>query len=58
MGNTASFTPIWLSTLRWSPKLARLSPAMIRAAILAMGSPMTLATKGTVREARGLTSST
>ena len=31
---------------------------MIRAAILAIGSPMTLATNGTVREARGLTSST
>ena len=29
---------------------------MMRAAILAIGSPMTLATKGTVREARGLTS--
>ncbi len=31
---------------------------MSRAAILAMGSPVALATKGTVREARGLTSST
>ena len=31
---------------------------MIRAAILAIGSPITLATKGTVREARGFTSST
>ena len=31
---------------------------MTRAAILAIGSPMTLATKGTVREARGFTSST
>jgi hypothetical protein len=39
-------------------KLARLSPAMILAAILATGRPITLATNGTVREARGLTSST
>lgn len=31
---------------------------MMRAAILAMGRPMVLATKGTVRDARGLTSST
>ena len=31
---------------------------MIREAILAIGWPMTLATKGTVREARGFTSST
>ena len=31
---------------------------MTRAAILATGSPITLATNGTVREARGLTSST
>ena len=29
---------------------------MMREAILAIGSPMTLATKGTVREARGFTS--
>jgi hypothetical protein len=36
----------------------RLSPAMTRAAILAIGSPTVLATNGTVREARGLTSST
>jgi hypothetical protein len=41
-----------------SPNEARLSPAMTRAAILAIGSPITLATNGTVREARGLTSST
>ena len=31
---------------------------MTRAAILATGIPITLATKGTVRDARGLTSST
>ena len=57
-GKTASLTPTWSSAAGLSPKLARLSPAMIRAAILAIGWPMTLATKGTVREARGLTSST
>jgi hypothetical protein len=39
-------------------RLVQLSPAMMRAAILAIGRPMVLATKGTVREARGLTSST
>ena len=38
--------------------LRAISPAMMRAAILATGMPMTLATNGTVREARGLTSST
>ena len=31
---------------------------MIRAAIFAAGTPVTLATNGTVREARGLTSIT
>ena len=34
------------------------SYAMILAAIFATGMPITLATNGTVREARGLTSST
>jgi hypothetical protein len=34
------------------------SPAMTLAAMAAIGRPMALATKGTVREARGLTSST
>ena len=41
-----------------SANLAGLSPAMMRAAIFATGSPITLATNGTVRDARGLTSST
>ena len=41
-----------------SLKEASFSPAMTRAAILATGTPITLATNGTVREARGLTSST
>ena len=39
-------------------KAASGSPAMTRLAILAIGLPITLATNGTVREARGLTSST
>mgnify|MGYP002132846707 CR=1 FL=1 len=37
---------------------ALLAPAITRAAILATGCPMALATKGTVRLARGLTSRT
>ena len=61
-GNTASLTPICVvtpaRTCRFKPKLASFSPAMMRAAILATGRPITLATNGTVREARGLTSST
>ena len=35
-----------------------LAPAMTRAPILATGTPVALATNGTVREARGFTSST
>ena len=62
-GNTASLTPIWRAApgskfCGASSKLASDSPAMMRAAILATGRPITLATNGTVREARGLTSST
>ena len=57
-GKTASFTATCASFFCFSLKLARLSPAMTRAAILATGMPMTLATKGTVREARGFTSRT
>ena len=49
---------MWFSGFRVSPNDARLSPAMIRAAILAIGWPITLATNGTVREARGFTSRT
>ena len=37
-------------------KLLSGSPAMTRAAILAIGRPTALATNGTVRLARGLTS--
>ena len=50
--DVAEFAP------RLKSKVASRSPAMTRAAILAIGLPTTLATKGTVREARGLTSST
>ena len=57
-GNTASLTAIWSNTLSVKPKSARRLPAMILAAIAAIGAPMVLATKGTVRLARGLTSST
>ncbi len=43
---------------RLKAKPASLSPAISRAAILAIGTPVALATNGTVRDARGLTSST
>ena len=45
-----------LSSLR--SKCFSVSPAMTRAAMAATGKPMALATNGTVRLARGLTSST
>ena len=57
-GNTDSLTPTWSSLRCVSLKSASFSPAMMRAAIFATGMPITLATNGTVREARGLTSST
>ena len=57
-GKTASLTPTWFGAGGLRPKLLSGSPAMTRAAILAIGMPITLATKGTVRDARGLTSST
>jgi hypothetical protein len=47
-GDTSWVTPISLSLLR----------TMTLAAILAKGTPVALLTKGTVREARGFTSST
>lgn len=47
---------IWSTSFSCRLKLASFSPAMTRAAILASGWPIALATKGTVREARGLTS--
>ena len=58
-GNTASFTATW-GAMAWSSSLnsASRAPAITRAPILAMGTPVALATNGTVRLARGLTSST
>jgi len=41
-----------------SKSVASLAPAMTRAPILATATPVALATKGTVREARGFTSRT
>ena len=59
-GNTASLTEKYGGTT--SPRDALLArsdwPTMQRAAILASGWPVALDTNGTVREARGLTSST
>ena len=61
-GNTASLTATCRErrrgTGRCGNSCASFSPAMTRAAILAIGTPVALATNGTVREARGLTSST
>ena len=55
-GNTASLTAVCGGLGPASGKLFSLSPAITRAAILAMAVPVALATKGTVRLARGLTS--
>ena len=55
-GNTASFTAIWSSSGRFSPNEANGLPAITSAAMPAIGRPITLATNGTVRLARGLTS--
>ena len=57
-GNTASLTPTWSFAAGFSPNDDSGSPAISRDAILAIGWPITLATNGTVRDARGLTSST
>ena len=55
-GKTASFTATWSSFSDFSLKEASRSPFMMRAAMPAIGLPITLATNGTVRDARGLTS--
>ena len=55
-GKTASLTAIWATSRRIGGRSASFSPAITRAAILATGAPIALATKGTVRLARGLTS--
>src|SRR5450631_342000 len=58
-GNTASFTEKYGGAISpWMPWLASVWPTMQRAAILASGRPVALDTNGTVRDARGLTSST
>jgi hypothetical protein len=59
-GITASLTDgapgITVSVVR--PRSARVRPSMALVASLASGTPVALLTKGTVREARGLTSRT
>ncbi|MNV93875.1 hypothetical protein D3C71_1886110 [compost metagenome] len=58
-GNTASFTLKYGGvTSLVMPCEASVWPAMQRAATLASWMPVALLTKGTVREARGFTSST
>ena len=58
-GNTASFTEKWRGQIsRVKPSSSRLFPPITSAASFARGRPIALATKGTVREARGFTSST
>ena len=59
-GMTASLTqkrPVSRSS-SGSARSASISPAITRAATFASGTPVALLTNGTVREARGLTSST
>ena len=58
-GNTASLTEkYWGRTIPLTPWLASDWPAIARAPILANGRVVALETKGTVRDARGFTSST
>ena len=58
-GNTASLTATCASRAEAaSGNDASFSPAITRAAIFATGTPVAFATNGTVREARGFTSST
>ena len=57
-GKTASFTATWSPAWSLRPKPASGSPAMTLAAMAAIGAAIALATNGTVREARGLTSNT
>ncbi len=58
-GKTASFTQKCVGTISWvKPRSDSLCPAMIFAASFGSGTPIALETKGAVREARGLTSST
>ena len=58
-GNTASLTEKYGGTISpATPCAASDWPTMQRAAILASGRPVAFETYGTVRDARGLTSST
>ena len=59
-GKTASLTATCgaMESSSSLKSVASLAPAMTRAPILATGTPVALATNGTVREARGFTSST
>ena len=62
-GRTASFTATWSPTTRSHSKpssrsSARVAPIITRLATLAKGTPVALATNGTVRDARGLASIT
>ena len=56
-GNTVSLTAKGTSGLRRSCSGSSCRPIISHSACLASGVPMALLTKGTVREARGLTSS-
>ena len=55
-GKTASLTAVCGGVGPFRVKPDSFSPAITRAAILAMAVPVALATNGTVRLARGLTS--
>jgi hypothetical protein len=58
-GNTDSLTATCRrSTSSIDAQRSTLSPSIARVATLASGTPMALETNGTVREARGFTSST
>ena len=57
-GNTTSLTETWRGSISVMPSSASVLPAITFAAIFASGLPIALLTNGTVRDARGLTSST
>ena len=58
-GKTASFTEKCVGTISFvNPSSRRVIPVITLAASFASGTPIALLTNGTVREARGFTSST
>ena len=57
-GKTASLTEKYPGVISRAPSSRSVRPAMQRAAIIASGWPVAFDTYGTVREARGFTSST